>query len=112
MCLGPPCVQLMGVEGLTRENVASHLQKFRLQQKRDNRLDAEGNLLAPPSRPEGAGGANPIVGASAGTGTGESGPHSAEEADQAPARGSSPDQLVSQPFSSPDKGWAPTGPKK
>ena len=37
----------MSVEGLTRENVASHLQKFRLQLKRENKLDDEGNLLSP-----------------------------------------------------------------
>jgi hypothetical protein len=35
----------MHVEGLTRENVASHLQKFRLQLRKENRLDDEGNLL-------------------------------------------------------------------
>ena len=29
-----PCLQLMSVDGLTRENVASHLQKYRLQLKR------------------------------------------------------------------------------
>ncbi len=40
-------VQMMNVEGLTRENVASHLQKFRLQLKRENKLDDEGNLLSP-----------------------------------------------------------------
>ena len=34
----------MNVEGLTRENVASHLQKYRLQLKKDHRLDDEGNL--------------------------------------------------------------------
>ncbi len=28
-------MQAMNVEGLTRENVASHLQKFRLQLRRD-----------------------------------------------------------------------------
>ena len=38
---------MMNVEGLTRENVASHLQKFRLQLKRENRLDEEGNLISP-----------------------------------------------------------------
>ena len=88
----------MGVEGLTRENVASHLQKFRLQQKRDNRLDAEGNLLAappapPPEGPPAAGGTGtPRAGA------GESGPHnSAEEPEQAPGRGSSPDQPPASP---------------
>ena len=37
----------MNVEGLTRENVASHLQKFRLQLKRENKLDDEGNLISP-----------------------------------------------------------------
>ncbi len=36
----------MHVEGLTRENVASHLQKFRLQLKKENRLDEEGNLIS------------------------------------------------------------------
>ena len=36
--------QLMSVEGLTRENVASHLQKYRLQLKKDHRLDEDGNL--------------------------------------------------------------------
>ena len=40
-------LQMMNVEGLTRENVASHLQKFRLQLKRENRLDEEGNLISP-----------------------------------------------------------------
>jgi len=40
-------VQMMNVEGLTRENVASHLQKFRLQLKRENKLDDEGNLISP-----------------------------------------------------------------
>lgn len=35
----------MHVEGLTRENVASHLQKFRLQLKKENKLDDEGNLI-------------------------------------------------------------------
>ena len=39
--------QMMNVEGLTRENVASHLQKFRLQLKRENRLDDDGNLISP-----------------------------------------------------------------
>ena len=38
------CAQLMSVEGLTRENVASHLQKYRLQLKKDHRLDEDGNL--------------------------------------------------------------------
>ena len=38
---------MMNVEGLTRENVASHLQKFRLQLKRENRLDDDGNLISP-----------------------------------------------------------------
>ena len=38
---------MMNVEGLTRENVASHLQKFRLQLKRENKLDDEGNLISP-----------------------------------------------------------------
>ena len=42
-----PGMQMMNVEGLTRENVASHLQKFRLQLKRENRLDDEGNLISP-----------------------------------------------------------------
>ena len=42
-----PGVQMMNVEGLTRENVASHLQKFRLQLKRENRLDDDGNLISP-----------------------------------------------------------------
>lgn len=40
-------MQMMNVEGLTRENVASHLQKFRLQLKRENRLDDDGNLISP-----------------------------------------------------------------
>lgn len=39
-------MQMMNVEGLTRENVASHLQKFRLQLKRENKLDDEGNLIS------------------------------------------------------------------
>ncbi len=43
----PAPVQMMNVEGLTRENVASHLQKFRLQLKRENKLDDEGNLISP-----------------------------------------------------------------
>ncbi|CAL8471032.1 g10574 [Coccomyxa elongata] len=38
-------MQLMHVEGLTRENVASHLQKYRLQLKKENKLDDEGNLI-------------------------------------------------------------------
>ena len=37
----------MDVEGVTRQNVASHLQKWRLQLKRENRLDDEGNLIGP-----------------------------------------------------------------
>lgn len=32
----------MGVEGLTRENVASHLQKYRLQLRKDGK-DVDGN---------------------------------------------------------------------
>lgn len=35
-------MQLMGVEGLTRENVASHLQKYRLQLRKDGK-DVDGN---------------------------------------------------------------------
>ena len=34
--------QLMNVEGLTRENVASHLQKFRLHLKRSSTAEGEG----------------------------------------------------------------------
>ena len=41
----------MSVEGLTRENVASHLQKYRLQLKKDHRLDDEGNLAEHQARP-------------------------------------------------------------
>lgn len=37
-------VQLMGVEGLTRENVASHLQKYRLQLRKEGK-DAPDGLL-------------------------------------------------------------------
>lgn len=35
----------MHVDGLTRENVASHLQKYRLQLKKENKLDDDGNLI-------------------------------------------------------------------
>ena len=44
----------MNVEGLTRENVASHLQKYRLQLKKDHRLDDDGNLAEHPARPRSA----------------------------------------------------------
>jgi hypothetical protein len=87
----------MNVDGLTRENVASHLQKFRLQQKKDARAEAAGEQLAaspvqsplpqqqqPQQQPQrhASGGT--------GTGTGESaGAHSAEEPDQAAAQGGS-----------------------
>ena len=40
-------MQIMNVEGLTRDNVRSHLQSFRLQLKRENRLDGDGNLISP-----------------------------------------------------------------
>ena len=38
---------MMNVEGVTRDNVASHLQKFRLQLKCKNQLDDDGNLTSP-----------------------------------------------------------------
>ena len=44
----------MHVEGLTRENVASHLQKYRLQLKKENKLDDEGNLIGGAGRDSGA----------------------------------------------------------
>ncbi len=45
--------QLMHVDGLTRENVASHLQKYRLQLKKENKLDDEGNLISGAGRDSG-----------------------------------------------------------
>lgn len=42
----------MHVEGLTRENVASHLQKYRLQLKKENKLDDEGNLIGGSGGPD------------------------------------------------------------
>ena len=87
--------QLMNVEGLTRENVASHLQKFRLQQKKDVR--AEGN--APADALAATPGQHRLVSGGTGTGggTGESGGvHSTEGPDQAGAHnGGSSDDPVS-----------------
>jgi hypothetical protein len=42
-----PIMKLMQVEGLTRENVASHLQKYRLYLKR---MTAPGMTALPPAR--------------------------------------------------------------
>ena len=47
-------MQLMNVEGLTRENVASHLQKYRLYLKRLQGC-SESTMENPPSRGEGGG---------------------------------------------------------
>ena len=40
-------MQIMNVEGLTRDNVKNHLHTFRRQLKRENRLDGDGNLISP-----------------------------------------------------------------
>lgn len=42
-------MQLMNVEGLTRENVASHLQKYRLQLRRDPSKVAKPTLSIRPT---------------------------------------------------------------
>jgi two-component response regulator ARR-B family len=50
-------LELMTVEGLTRENVASHLQKYRLYLKKASRID--GALTSHGLAPEAGGGAGP-----------------------------------------------------
>ncbi|CAN1196484.1 Two-component response regulator ARR1 [Linum perenne] len=43
------CMQKMGVEGITRENVASHLQKYRMQLRKQEEHEHESLLLRPSS---------------------------------------------------------------
>jgi SHAQKYF class myb-like DNA-binding protein len=45
-------LELMGVDGLTRENVASHLQKYRLYLKKASKIDGGASVAAVQAQPQ------------------------------------------------------------
>ena len=45
-------MQLMNIDGLTRENVASHLQKYRMQLKKDTGKGDDGDKLVEEDTPK------------------------------------------------------------